>query len=352
MGKSNERIVNVSVVIPVYNGAATLQRCLQALAQQSSLPFELIIADNGSTDGSQNIVRDFEKSAPMPVRLIEVEKRGAAAARNAAVALSGGDWIAFTDSDCLPNADWLATGAKLTKYVKENVLALAGSAWGTLEGDGAARLLGLSSLSVGLPEQLIIDAGATGTQGFAAANLWVKRDAFVAIQGFDDGLALSGEDMDLCARLYAYGGSILYVPTLMVRHIHVSGVGKMMRKMVQYGQAHAFLFEKYGHQGVHLDLPWLGSRHFKASRYFWCNLVSAEKKALFLLLISISNPWLLTLLFGYIIWLGRGLHQRALVLNVRCGWFESMWLASLLIVKSAAMTWGRIRGSRLNVWVC
>jgi len=352
MGSCDEAALKVSVVIPVYNSSATLARCLQAIALQNTQDFELIIADNGSTDDSLEIVRCFVETTPMQVKCLEVRQRGAAAARNAAVKAATGDWIAFTDSDCLPDEDWLTTGIELIKHAKASTLALAGPAWGTLEGDASARLLGLSSLSVGLPEQLVGDAGLTGTQGFAAANLWMKRHTFETIQGFDETLTVSGEDMDLCARLYAYGGCVFYSPQLMVRHIHISGVAPMMKKMAQYGQAHAFLLEKYGHQGVHLDLPWLGSKHFEASFFFWCNMVSAEKKTLLLLLVSICNPWLLILLPGYFLWLAQGLRKRASRLNVNCGWGEAVLLAGLLILKSAAMTWGRIQGSRPKVWVC
>lgn len=344
--------MSISVVIPVYNAGATLQRCLQALAGQQYAPLEILVADNGSSDDSIAIVQRHAARMDVPLRLIEVERRGAAAARNAAVRQAQGEWIAFTDSDCLPEPAWLATGVSLIASCDETVVALAGPAWGTLEGDAAARMLGLTSLSVGLEEQRFHDAGDTGTQGFAAANLWVRRQAFMDVQGFDESLAVSGEDMDLCARLYAGGGSLLYAPQLRVRHIHPAGIGGMCRKMVQYGRAHPLLASRHGRKGIYLDLPLLGRRRLPCRILIWCNLASAEKKVLLLLLLACWQPWLVLLLPVYLYWTGRGLCRRAGALGKACGPLEPLTLALLLVLKSAAMTWGRIRGSRRGVVTC
>ncbi len=343
-------MTTISVVIPVYNAEKTLEHCLQALVNQTKPPVEIIVADNGSTDDSMSIVRACTEKSEVSIRLIEVSKRGAAAARNAAVLKAAGDWVAFTDSDCLPDPDWLARGVEL--LANHHVAALAGPAWGSLEGDGSARLLGLTSLSVGLDEQYYSTAGPTGTQGFAAANLWVRREAFLDIQGFDETLTVSGEDVDLCARLYVAGGRLFYSPHLLVRHIHVSGIANMCRKMVQYGRAHALLFKRHGYSGIYLDLPLFGSLRFSSPFYFWCNTASAEKKVLLIFFVAVLQPWAILLLPVYIYWTGRFLRRRAVAIGNSLGFWNGAWLAVLLVVKSAALTWGRIRGSSCRVWTC
>jgi len=347
-GKEKQEI---SVVIPCLNGAATLGRCLEALAAQTLAPREIIVADNGSSDGSQAIVQRWMMESELPLRLIEVPQRGAAAARNAAVREADSAWIAFTDSDCMPEPAWLATGAAL---LAENgdIAALAGPAWGTLEGDLAARMLGLTSLSVGIDARRFSDAGDTGTQGFAAANLWVRRQALLDAGGFDETLAVAGEDIDLCARLYAAGGRLLYAPELKVRHIHPSGMAGMWRKMVQYGRAHPMLAARYGRPGIYLDLPLLGRKRFPCRRFIWCNLASAEKKVLLILLLGCWQVWLWLLLPLYLYTMGRGLAKRAAALGADCGTGESMGLAVLLVLKSAAMSWGRLCGSSTKAVTC
>ena len=92
-----------SVIVPVYNGADTLPRCLQAL-QAQTFPvdrFEIIVVDDGSTDGSAEVARSF--GAPVVSQL----NAGPAAARNHGAKMARGDVLLFTDADCAPDPDWI-----------------------------------------------------------------------------------------------------------------------------------------------------------------------------------------------------------------------------------------------------
>ncbi|HXH64056.1 MAG TPA: glycosyltransferase family 2 protein [Mariprofundaceae bacterium] len=340
----------VSVIIPVFNAAATLDRCLAALAAQSCHDFELIIVDNGSSDGSAAVAAGWQSRLPVPVQILHEDQRGAAAARNRGAQSATGEMLVFTDADCEPEPDWIATGLQLLEPGASQLLA--GPAWGTLEGDAAARLLGLTSLSAGHDAYTVDRPDETGSSGFAAANLWLSRSLFERLGGFDVQLAVSGEDVDLCVRAFRAGVQGRFVPALRVRHIHTSGIAAMCRKMVQYGKAHALLFARYGCPGIYVDLPLLGRRRLPARTFVWCNLGSAEKKLLALLLLGCWQPWLLLLIPAYLAWLGLFLRRRTVSLGAPCGWTESVWLGALLIVKSAAMTWGRIRGSHRGVLTC
>ena len=95
---------NVSVIIPVYNGAAYLNLCLQALAASDYRSFECIVVDDGSTDGSRRIVAEF----PMPVRIVNIANgpRGPAYARNRGAEVAHGTILFFVDADVV-----LAPGA-------------------------------------------------------------------------------------------------------------------------------------------------------------------------------------------------------------------------------------------------
>ncbi|MCS6911591.1 MAG: glycosyltransferase family 2 protein, partial [Anaerolineales bacterium] len=95
--------MNFSVVIPTYNRQATLRRCLTALLAQTYPAHEIIVVDDGSTDGTAEMMtRDF----PI-VRFFRQKNAGPASARNRGIREASGDVIAFTDDDCLPPADWL-----------------------------------------------------------------------------------------------------------------------------------------------------------------------------------------------------------------------------------------------------
>lgn len=105
-------VLPLCVVVPCYNEASGLPATLRALAQQTDIAFTLIVVDNGSTDASAEVVRDFARTdAPFPVHVIHEAQKGTGAASDTGVrhAIRGGaQWIARTDADCLPHAEWVA----------------------------------------------------------------------------------------------------------------------------------------------------------------------------------------------------------------------------------------------------
>lgn len=102
--------MKTTVIIPVYNGEKTLPACLESLAAQTETDFGLLLVNDGSTDGSANIIDDFARKHPeMPLRMIATENRGAAEARNAGMDLADSEYLAFMDQDDLITPDYLAS---------------------------------------------------------------------------------------------------------------------------------------------------------------------------------------------------------------------------------------------------
>jgi glycosyltransferase involved in cell wall biosynthesis len=100
--------MEISVVIPTLNRIKDIRECLAALEKQD-LPkerFEIIIVDNGSTDGTKEFLKEQERLGK--IRFLEEKKKGAGVARNLAVKTSKSEFIAFTDDDCIPEPDWLS----------------------------------------------------------------------------------------------------------------------------------------------------------------------------------------------------------------------------------------------------
>lgn len=89
----------ISVVVPVYNTAAYLSTCLDSILAQNVSPFELILVDDGSSDGSAEICDEYAKRYPACVRVIHQKNSGAAAARNRGLEVCTGDYLSFVDSD-------------------------------------------------------------------------------------------------------------------------------------------------------------------------------------------------------------------------------------------------------------
>lgn len=102
-------LLPVSIVVCTRNRAESLRRTLTALAglNVARLPaVELVVVDNGSTDGTAEVVQAAAGSFPYPVRLVSCPEKGLSRARNAAVAAARHELIRFTDDDCLPESDW------------------------------------------------------------------------------------------------------------------------------------------------------------------------------------------------------------------------------------------------------
>jgi len=97
----NESQFKISVVIPMYNASKTIERCLDSVLEQTYLPYEIIIINDGSTDDSRAVVEEYIKrnTSKLNIQLINQKNSGVSSARNRGIKESKGDWIAFLDSD-------------------------------------------------------------------------------------------------------------------------------------------------------------------------------------------------------------------------------------------------------------
>ena len=113
----------VSVIIPVYNSASRLQRCLDSVLRQRFADYEVILVDDGSTDGSGKIC-DEAAAADGRVKVIHQENRGPGAARNAGMAVAAARWRCFVDSDDVVEDDYISS--LLSAEPKEGDLVITG----------------------------------------------------------------------------------------------------------------------------------------------------------------------------------------------------------------------------------
>lgn len=167
-----------SVIVPAHDAAATLPRTLAGLAaQEVEREFEVIVVDDGSSDATGELAREAGARV-----LRHDEPIGPGASRNAGAATARGAALVFTDSDCAPTPGWLAAGLR------------ALDAAGLVQG----RVVPRSDVPVGPYDKTLWVTRAVGL--FESANLFVRRDVFEQLGGFDDGLlqlagAHFGEDV-------------------------------------------------------------------------------------------------------------------------------------------------------------
>jgi cellulose synthase/poly-beta-1,6-N-acetylglucosamine synthase-like glycosyltransferase len=193
-----------SVVVPHYNDAIRLRACLASLEDQtlSRARYEVIVADNGTPGGIADVVSRFPR-----VRFVEESRKGAAHARNAAIAVAGGAVLAFIDADCVAEPAWLEEGVRALEHAD----LVGGAIRVTAREHDAPTPVELFEMMFAFRQQQYVEK-----QKFAVtANLFAKRTIFDVVGGFRDGLP---EDTDWCWRAGASGYAIRFAPRARVAH--------------------------------------------------------------------------------------------------------------------------------------
>jgi len=220
-------MIEVSVVVPFHNAESTLGACLDAIGSQniSRSTYEVIAVNDGSDDRSAEIA-----SRP-GVRLLTQDNRGAPAARNAGVREAVGEWIAFTDADCIPSRGWLRTLLATVKSRKPAALGAAGPVVGQPSDARASRFVDISG---GLDSERHLSHPRFP---FApSGNVMYRKSALEAVGGFDERFA-AYDACDLHARLREkVGGEMLFSRSAVVIHRHRETWGEYWNQQVNYGR--------------------------------------------------------------------------------------------------------------------
>lgn len=213
----------VSVIVPVWNEKRRIDLCLDALAVQSlgRDRYEVIVVDNGSTDGTVALLRTRE--ADGKISLLEEPAPGSYAARNRGLAAARGRWIAFTDGDCVPEPGWLEAALAAAKADPE-VGVVAGRIRLFLEADAGSR-------ACADHEQLFAfdQASNVSRQASVTANWLSPRAALGAAGGFDARIR-SGGDFQLARKISALGRPVVFAPDAVVGHPVRANFNELRRK--------------------------------------------------------------------------------------------------------------------------
>jgi glycosyltransferase involved in cell wall biosynthesis len=195
----------LSVIVPHYRDLDGLDRCLAALGRQTypADAFEVIVADNASPEGEEAVARVIAGRA----RLVIVSERGAGPARNGGVAAAAGAILAFTDSDCQPEPDWLVEGVKALAahdFVGGHVRVLVDDPLHMTSAEAFESVFAFDF------ETYITKKGFTG-----AGNLFCARALFDQVGGFRVGMS---EDVDWSRRARGMGFRLGYAAKAVVGH--------------------------------------------------------------------------------------------------------------------------------------
>jgi GT2 family glycosyltransferase len=228
------RYPRVSVVVASYNGDRTLKACLDSLQRLNYPDYEVILVDDGSTDTSRQIA-----SLHTNVRYFRHEKNlGLSAARNTGIGAATGEIIAFTDSDCRADPDWLY-------YLVSDLLnsEFAGIGGPNLLPPEDSLVAAAVMVSPGGPAHVMLtDRQAEHIPG---CNMAFYKWALAEIGGFDPIFHRAGDDVDLCWRLQQAGYEIGFSPSAFVWHYRRSTLGAYLKQQEGYGEAEALLVRKH-----------------------------------------------------------------------------------------------------------
>lgn len=218
--------MKVTVIIPNWNGKHLLPYCLDSLRRQSFADHEVIVVDNGSTDGSQELIQN----AYPEVRLLSLNKNlGFAKACNEGIARSSGKYVALLNNDTEANLEWLeqavsaleerpdasCVASKILMFDEREIVDACGDYY-TPEGF-AGKIGHLDSASK------FVDRGEVFAASAGAAIY--RRSLFEDVGVFDEGFFMVYEDVDLSFRAQLQGHKFLFVPTAVVYHHLSSSIG-------------------------------------------------------------------------------------------------------------------------------
>lgn len=193
----------VSVNIAVKDRRELMGACLDGLANQTHKDFDVVVVDNGSTDGTREMLAARAADPNTPYVLTIVDSDGSlGAVRNAGVAASSGEVVAFVDSDCVPTPTWLERG--LAQFDTPEVTTVQGAT---------------------LPDPSIERGSWDATQEltrftnrYEACNLFYKRAVLLEAGGFDEKIGFFGEDSMAGWAVRRLGGEERFAPDALVHH--------------------------------------------------------------------------------------------------------------------------------------
>lgn len=229
----------ISVIVAVYNCQNTISKCLESLCALDHPSYEVVVADDGSTDRTVELCAAFKE-----VRVIRLDRGGPSRARNVAVRSARGTIVAFTDGDCIVDGRWLKELEK--GFVGPDVVGVGGDQISPAdESELGKRIQEFLKISGFVTSYVKTDAVFRETNHNASCNSAYRKSVFEEIGGFDEA-QFPGEDLELDLKLRRRGYRLIYNPAAIVGHYRPGTYREFSRMMRRYGAGEWHLVRKHG----------------------------------------------------------------------------------------------------------
>jgi GT2 family glycosyltransferase len=241
------RYPRVSVVVCSYNAERTMEACLASLEKLNYPDYEVIVVNDGSTDRTLAISERFPFC-----RIISQPNKGLSVARNVGAEHATGEIVAYTDSDCVADPDWLTY--LVAKMETARLVACGGPNFPPPEDSLVPAAV---AVSPGGPTHVLLSDDVA--EHIAGCNMAFRRDVLLKIGGFDPTYRAAGDDVDICWRFQDAGYTIGFSPAAVVWHFRRNTVKAYIGQQRGYGKAEALVYSKHPFRfNLFGQAKWLG----------------------------------------------------------------------------------------------
>lgn len=241
----------ISIIIPTFNRAHWLEKCLSALCKEiEDAEVELIVIDDGSTDDTHTFLNQFKFQPNIRFLLLKQNRGGPAKARNLGVLKAHGGIICFLDDDSIVQNDWFHELERSFEIIDNNYVAVKGMVYAYQE----------SKLPKFLEECIHI------SDSWATNNIAFRKDVFMKAGGFDEQFTFAAwEDLDLGFRLERMGYKRFYNEHMAIKHPHEETMEQLKRKFKINGYGYYQFCRKW----IRIDPKWIVSMWIERIRLLY-----------------------------------------------------------------------------------
>ena len=236
MESANPRI---SVIVTCFNAAETIAECIRSVTSQNYPNIEVILVDAGSTDGTTSHASRAAGNRVKFKLIVDESATTPARGRNKGADAASGDFLAFTDSDCVAEPGWISALVN-PKIWNENVGAVGGRTVFTEIPHNKGMLIALhgalgTRLGSGGSFEFFDRPKLSTAKSLPACNVMYPSRIFKTSGGFDESLRYC-EDSCLSAHIRRAGFRLVYTPKAVIHHMHRNSVRQFVRWMFEYGK--------------------------------------------------------------------------------------------------------------------